>query len=107
MDFIEGLPKSKEKDAIMVVVNKLTKYEHFVALAHPFTAKDVAQFFLEHIFKLRGLPSHIICDRDKVFMSLFWREMFSKLGVRVTPSTTYHPETMDKQRGSTNTWRHT
>ncbi|GMI89777.1 hypothetical protein HRI_002647000 [Hibiscus trionum] len=93
MDFIEGLPTSRKKDVIMVVVDRLTKYGHFIALAHPFTTKDVAQCFMENIFKLHGLPGDIICDRDKVFMSLFWRELFQKLGVKIKPSTAYHPQT--------------
>lgn len=43
MDFVEGLPKSQWKDSIMVVVDKLSKYKHFVALSHPYNAKHVEQ----------------------------------------------------------------
>ena len=49
MDFISGLPKSKGKDSIMVVVDRLTKYAHFLAIDHPFTAKDVANLFVKEI----------------------------------------------------------
>ncbi|GMJ04991.1 hypothetical protein HRI_004168300 [Hibiscus trionum] len=92
MDFIEGLPQSKKRDCIFVVVDRLTKYAHFVALAHPFTAKSIAQVFLENIFKLHGLPVDIVCDRDRIFMSTFWKELMSKLGVTINASTTYHPQ---------------
>jgi hypothetical protein len=42
MDFITGLPKSKGKSVIMVIVDRLTKYAHFFALSHPFKASTVA-----------------------------------------------------------------
>ena len=56
IDFIEGLPKSKGKDTILVVVDRLSKYAHFLALSHPCSAAVVAQLYFEHIFELHGLP---------------------------------------------------
>jgi hypothetical protein len=52
MDFVEGLPKSGTKNTILVVVNRLTKYAHFIALSHPFIAQTIAQLFIDNIFKL-------------------------------------------------------
>ncbi|XP_077223447.1 uncharacterized protein LOC143857059 [Tasmannia lanceolata] len=66
MDFITGLPMSEGKDVIMVVVDRLTKYAHFVALTHPYTASTVARLFFDNIFKLHGLPSSIVSDRGKM-----------------------------------------
>ena len=54
MDFVEGLPTTNGKSIILVVVDKLSKYAHFLALSHPYTAVMIAQTFFDHIYKLRG-----------------------------------------------------
>jgi hypothetical protein len=69
MDFIEGLPTSSGYNCILVVVDKFSKYSHFVKLKHPFSALTVAQQYMEHIYKLHGMPTTIVSDRDKVFTS--------------------------------------
>lgn len=93
MDFITGLPKSKGYDVIMVVVDRFTKYSHFVPLSHPFKASDVAQSFMDSVYKLHGLPNNIISDRDPIFTSRFWRELMAKLEIQLNMSTAYHPQT--------------
>lgn len=77
----------------MVVVDRLTKYAHFIALAHPYHAIDVAQAFLDHVYKHHGLPQNIITDRDPIFTSRFWQELMQKMGVKLNMSTAYHPQT--------------
>jgi len=71
MDFIDGLPTSGQANCIMVVVDKFSKYAHFIPLRHPYSAAKVAQEFLDSVFKLHGMPTHIISDRDPVFTSSF------------------------------------
>ncbi|GJW51736.1 retrotransposon-related protein [Tanacetum coccineum] len=93
MDFIESLPKSQGKSVILVVVDRLSKYAHFMPLQHPFTASDVAKLFLNNIYKLHGLPKVIVSDRDKVFISHFWQSLFKVLKVQLHLSTAYHPQT--------------
>lgn len=93
IDFIEGLPKSANYNCILVVVDKFSKYAHFIALSHPFTAFQVAQLFLNNIFKLHGLPTAIVSDRDKVFTSHLWQELFKLLDVDLRMSSAYHPQT--------------
>ena len=56
MDFVEGLPKSHLKFVVFVVVDRLTKYTHFMALSHPYTAAKVANLYLHYVFKLHGMP---------------------------------------------------
>lgn len=92
MDFIDGLPLSKGKSVILVVVNRLSKYSHFIPLSHPYTALTVAQAFLDNIYKLHGLPKVIVSDRDVVFLSKFWKELFGMLQVNLHMSTAYHPQ---------------
>ena len=92
MDFIEGLPKPRGKDTILVIVDRLSKYAHFLALSHPFSAAMVAQLYVEHIFKLHGLPKTIVSDRDNIFLSKFWQELFSLIRVSLHLSSAYHPQ---------------
>lgn len=71
LDFVEGLPLSGAFSAILVVVDKFSKFAHFILLKHPYSAASVARLFLDNIFKLHGLPVAIISDRDKIFTSKF------------------------------------
>nr|XP_023922292.1 uncharacterized protein LOC112033747 [Quercus suber] len=92
MDFVEGLPKSHLKSVVFVVVDRLNKYTHFMAFSHPYTAAKVANLYLHFVFKLHGMPSTIVSDRDPVFNSLFWKELMKLQGVSLAMSSAYHPQ---------------
>lgn len=93
MDFVEGLPNSHGFDCILVVVDLFSKFSHFIALKHPFMALSAAKLFMVHIYKLHGLPFAIVSDRDRIFTSQLWRELFRLAGVELRMSSAYHPQT--------------
>ena len=75
MDFITQLPKSDGCSTAWVIVDRFTKMAHFVPVKDgQKTAEGCAKLFLENIWKLHGLPSSIISDRDPMFTSKFWAE---------------------------------
>ena len=94
MDFITQLPKSDGCSTVWVIVDRFTKMAHFVPVKDgQKTAEGCAKLFLENIWKLHGLPSSIISDRDPVFTSKFWAELMGRLDVRLRKSTAFHPQT--------------
>jgi hypothetical protein len=93
LDFITGLPPSHGYTTILVVVDRFSKGAHFSALPTTYTAHKVAQLFLDTICKHHGMPRSLVSDRDPVFISKFWRELFKLSGTQLRMSTAYHPET--------------
>jgi hypothetical protein len=73
MDFIEALPKVGGKSVILTMVDRLSKYAHFIPLAYPYSATTEAQNFFSKIVRLHGLPRSIVNDRDVVLTSKFWQ----------------------------------
>lgn len=92
MNFIDGLPNSGGKTVILAVVNKLTRYGHFIPLSHPYTAVTVTQAFVNEIFKLHGMLASIISDRDPIFLSTYWEVFFDLQGTKLHKSSAYHPQ---------------
>jgi hypothetical protein len=92
MDFIEGFPKVGGKSVILTVVDKFSKFAHFIPLGYSYTAASVAKAFFEGITKLHGFPCSIVSDRDKVFTSSFWSELFHLVGVKLQMSFAFHPQ---------------
>jgi hypothetical protein len=94
IDFVKGLPISEKCNVIVVVVvDKLTKYAHFFVVKHPYNAQVNAQLFLDNIVKLHGMPHSIVSASDPIFIGKFWQELFKLYEVKLTMSTTYHPQT--------------
>ena len=93
MDFIIVLLMSSCcHDAIMVMVDTLTKVSHFSPVQTSFIALVVVEMLLRDIVRLHGIPCKIILDRDSLFTSSFWRQLQVALGTRLDFSTAYHPQ---------------
>jgi len=102
MDWIMDLPPSAQgNNAIMVIVDKLTKYVHLVPTTKESSSEDVARLFIAHVYQYHGLPKVLISDRDTRFTSGFWRSFCKHLGMQPRYSTAFHPQT-DGQTERTN-----
>ncbi|KAJ9515193.1 hypothetical protein QJQ45_002324 [Haematococcus lacustris] len=95
MDLIVKLPASgpNKYDSILVFVDRLTKMVHLVKTWESMTATQYAKLFLEHVFRLHGMPRSVVSDRGPQFHNKFWAEVTKLLQVQVNLSSAYHPET--------------
>jgi hypothetical protein len=74
LDFITSLPRTqKQNDSIMVVINKLSKFAHFIPIKYTFKAINIVEIFMKEIFRLHGIPKMVILDRDAKFTFAFWK----------------------------------
>ena len=73
MDFVTGLPTSDGSDAILVVVDRLTKMRHFIPTTIEASAETVADLYINCIYRLHGIPDTIVSDRGPQFVALFWK----------------------------------
>jgi hypothetical protein len=101
-DFITGFTGTqKHNDSIMVVIDKLSKYAHFIPINSNFKAINITEIIMKEIFRLHGIPKMVISDRDVKFTSTFWKELFAGLKTNLNFRTSYHPQT-DGQTERTN-----
>ena len=84
MDFVVGLPRSpKGKDAIWVVIDRLTKVAHFIPMKTTNSASDLVPLYIKEVVRLHGVPKSIVSDRDSNFVSNFWKSLHSAFGHRI------------------------
>ena len=74
IDFITQLPQSEDYNAILVIINRLTKRAHFFAITNKFLALDLAVILQNRIYSLYGLPLQIISDRGVQFAAQLFQE---------------------------------
>ncbi|KAJ0600502.1 putative nucleotidyltransferase, Ribonuclease H [Helianthus annuus] len=94
MDFATGLPRSQRgNDTIWVIVDRLTKSAHFLAIKETDKFSTLADVYLKEVVSRHGVPTSIISDRDARFTSELWQAMHKSFGSRLDMSTAYHPQT--------------
>ena len=94
MDFVTHLPRTPQRhDAVWVIVDRLTKLAHFLAVWITFTFERFFQLYIREIFWLHGVPVSIVSDRDPRFTAHFWKSFQQAMGTQLTMSTTFHPQT--------------
>ncbi len=98
LDFVTGLPPSKDwrghtYDSILVIVDRLTKMSHYIAVDKTLDAEQFAQVLIENLVRYHGLPDSIVTDRGSLFTSQFWSSLAYFLGVKRRLSTAFHPQT--------------
>jgi transposase InsO family protein len=93
MDFVVQLPKTKRgHDALMVVIDRLSKLVVLIPTTTDATAAQTAQLFFDNVFRQHGLPRAIVSDRDSKFTSKFWNALHNLCGTKLSMSTAYHPQ---------------
>lgn len=92
-DMIVKLPRSKGFNSILVVIDSLTKFGHFIPCKDPMSSREVADIFLRDVWKLHGTPKKTVSDQGTQFNSKFMHHLYKRLGIKPAFSTAYHPQT--------------
>ena len=87
------LPVVAEKDAILVICNRLFKMAYFVATIEGTLVEELARLFRDNVWKLHGLPENIVSDRGLQFATEMMKKLNKMLGIEMKLSTSYYPQT--------------
>ncbi|WRX27886.1 Integrase zinc-binding domain - like 10 [Theobroma cacao] len=94
MDFVLDLPRTQSgNDTIWVIVVRLTKFVHFLAIHSTYSIEKLARLYIDEIVRLHGILVSIVSNRDPRFTSRFWPKFQEALGTKLRFSTTFHPQT--------------
>ncbi|KAK3528500.1 hypothetical protein QTP70_000474 [Hemibagrus guttatus] len=92
-DFITDLPASNGCTCVLVVVDRFSKSCRLIPLPGLPTAMETTELLFNYVFRYYGLPEDIVSDRGSQFTSRVWRSFFKLLGVTISLSSGYHPQT--------------
>ena len=92
MDFVTHLPQTPRRhDAVWVIVDRLTKSVHFLAVWMTFTLEEFYRLYIREIVRLHGVLVYKVLDRDPRFTTHFWKSFQKAMGTQLTMSTAFHP----------------
>ena len=90
--FCDPLPWTQRRhDIVWVIVDRLTKSVHFLAVRMPFTLEEFCRLYIHEIVRLHRVPFSIVSDMDPRFTTHFWKSFQKAMGTQLTMSTTFHP----------------
>ena len=94
MDFVTHLPQTSHRhDAVWVIVDRLKKSAHFLAVRMTFTLEELCRLYIQEIVRLHGVPVSIVSNRDPRFTAHFWKSFQKAMGTQLMMSTAFHPQT--------------
>jgi len=93
VDFVVELPLFSRHDAVMTVVDSVSKRAHFIPTHTMVTVEGAARLFLHQVWKLHGLPKYVVSDRGPQFVAHFTKELYQLLGIKLVSSTAWYPQT--------------
>ncbi|KAK3516123.1 hypothetical protein QTP70_005371 [Hemibagrus guttatus] len=93
VDFITDLPVSNGCTCVLVVVDRFSKSCRLIPLPGLPTAMETVELMFNYVFRYYGLPEDIVSYRGLQFTSRVWRSFFKLLGVTISLSSGYHPQT--------------
>ncbi|GJR98595.1 ribonuclease H-like domain-containing protein [Tanacetum coccineum] len=80
-------------DTNWVIVDRLTKSAHFLAILKDSKMEKLARLYIDEIVARNRVSMSIISDRDGRFTLRFWQTSQKALGTRLDTSAAYHPQT--------------
>jgi hypothetical protein len=93
LDFVEGFPRVGGKSVILMMVDRFSRYTHFVILGHLYSVTTIAKAFFDSIVHVYGVPASMVSDQDPVFTSMLWNELFCLTGTKLCTSSAFHSQT--------------
>uniref|UniRef100_A0A8B9HPR9 Gypsy retrotransposon integrase-like protein 1 n=1 Tax=Astyanax mexicanus TaxID=7994 RepID=A0A8B9HPR9_ASTMX len=92
VDFVTDLPESMGQTVIMTVIDHFSRGVRLISFSKMPTALETAEALFNHVFRIFGIPEDIVSDRGPQFISQVWSAFMNRLGISVSLSSGYHPQ---------------